>query len=128
MQGRKVMIAGGSSPSISLSLVAGNAQIDGVVKRAGKGVAGAMVVLVPKDPEIDVDLFRRDQTDLDGTFSLHGVVPGSYRLLAIEDGWDLDWSQPGVIAAYIKHGRVVEISNQAGHPLTLGEPIEVQPR
>jgi hypothetical protein len=122
------MIAGGSSPSISLSLVAGNAQIDGVVKRAGKGVAGAMVVLVPKDPEIDVDLFRRDQTDLDGTFSLHGVVPGSYRLLAIEDGWDLDWSQPGVIAAYIKHGRVVEISNQAGHPLTLGEPIEVQPR
>ena len=33
-----------------------------------------------------------------GTFSLQDVAPGSYTLVAIENGWDLDWSQPGVIA------------------------------
>jgi hypothetical protein len=33
--------ASGSSPSIALALVAGNAQIQGVVKRAGKGVTGS---------------------------------------------------------------------------------------
>jgi hypothetical protein len=43
----RVKIAGGSSPSISLTLIAGNVQVQGVVKRAGKGVVGAMVVLVP---------------------------------------------------------------------------------
>ena len=84
-----------------------------------------MVVLVPKDPEVDRDLFRRDQSDLDGTFVLHGVVPGSYILLAIENGWDLDWSQPGVITAYMKHGGRLEVGNQSGGPMNV-EAIEVQ--
>ena len=60
---------------------------------------------MPKNPEADRELFRRDQSDLDGTFLLRNVIPGSYTLLAIENGWDLDWSQPGVIAAYLKRGR-----------------------
>src|SRR6202011_5200403 len=95
-------------------------------KRAGQPFAGAMVVLVPKSPERDRDLFRRDQSDLDGTFSLQNVVPGSYTVLAIENGWDLDCSQPAVIAAYLKRGRRIEVGNQAGQPLTLAEAVEVQ--
>jgi hypothetical protein len=128
VHGHMVTIASGSSPSISLTLVAGNTQVQGVVKRAGKGVAGAMVVLVPKDPELHRELFRRDQSDLDGTFSLQGIVPGSYTVLAIENGWELDWSEPGVIAAYTKRGHPVETTNQPGKPMDLGEPIEVQSR
>jgi protocatechuate 3,4-dioxygenase beta subunit len=128
VQGSKVTIASGSSTSISLTLVAGNGQVQGVVKRSGKGVAGAMVVLVPKNPEAHRDLFRRDQSDLDGTFSLQGIVPGAYTILAIEDGWNLDWSQPGVIATYVKRGQSVEITNQSAQPLELKEPIEVQVR
>ena len=84
------------------------------------------MVLVPKYPEANRDLFRRDQSDMDGTFSLRGVIPGSYTVLAIENGWDLDWSQPGVIAAYLKRGRKIEVANQGGRPVTLAEPIEVQ--
>jgi hypothetical protein len=97
-----------------------------MVKREGKGFAGAMVVLVPEYPETNRDLFRRDQSDLDGSFSLRGVIPGSYTVLAIENGWDLDWSQPGVIAAYLKHGRKIEVVNQGSRPMTVAEPIEVQ--
>jgi len=125
-QGHKVKIAGGSSPSISLTLVEGSVQVHGVVKRAGKGVAGAMVVLVPKDPDSHRDRFRRDQSDLDGTFSLQGVVPGLYTVLAIDNGWELDWSQPTVIAAYLKRGHSVEIANESGRTVEIGEPIEVQ--
>ena len=126
IRGHKVTIPAGSLPSISLALVPGDAQIQGVVKRAEKGVAGAMVVLVPKDPDLHQDLFRRDQSDLDGTFSLQGIVPGSYTVLAIDDGWNLDWSQPAVIAAYVKRGRTVEITSQSMQPVDLGSPIEVQ--
>jgi hypothetical protein len=126
VSGHTLTVAAGSSPSLSLTLVGGSVEVQGIAKRAGKAFAGAMVVLVPKDPEMDHDLFRRDQSDLDGTFSLHGVIPGSYSLLAIENGWDLDWSKPGVIAAYRKQGRTIQVLDQMGRPMNVAEPIEVQ--
>jgi hypothetical protein len=126
VSGHTLTVTAGSSPSLSLSLVAGSVEVQGAAKRAGKAFAGAMVVLVPKDPEVDHDLFRRDQSDLDGTFTLHGVIPGSYSLLAIENGWDLDWSKPGVTAAYRKQGRTIQVVDQVGRPMNVAEPIEVQ--
>jgi hypothetical protein len=123
--GHTISINAGSSVSASVTLVEGRGEVQGTVVRAGKGFAGAMVVLVPRNPEGNRDLFRRDQSDLDGTFALHAVVPGTYTLVAIENGWDLDWSQPEVIAAYAKHGRMIEVRNQKNR---VAEPIEVQPR
>ncbi len=109
VSGHSIILTAGASASASITLVQGSIEVEGTVKKAGKGFAGAMVVLVPKNPEDHRDLFRRDQSDLDGTFSLHSVVPGSYSLMAIENGWDLDWSQSAVIAAYAKHGQSIEI-------------------
>ena len=85
-----------------------------------------MVVLVPKNPDGNRDLFRRDQSDLDGTFNLQNVVPGSYTVLAIENRWDLDWSQPGVIAAYVNRGRTIEVGNHFGRAIKLPNAVEVQ--
>ena len=126
--GRHVTIAAGSTPSISVTALVGSVVVEGVAKRAGKPFAGAMVVLVPKDVEGNRDLFRRDQSDLDGTFVFHDVVPGSYTVVAIENGWDLDWSQPEVIASYAKHGVPLQIADQAGQNLTLPSAVEVQPK
>jgi hypothetical protein len=126
VSGHTLAVTAGSSPSVSLSLVGGSIEVQGMATRAGKGLAGAMVVLVPKNPEVDHELFRRDQSDLDGTFVLHGVVPGSYTLLAIDNGWDLDWSKPGVIAVYLKRGRRIEVGSQEGRPMNVAEGIEVQ--
>jgi uncharacterized surface anchored protein len=123
--GRRVTITAGSTPSISVTALVGSVVVEGVAKRAGKPFAGAMVVLVPKDVEGNRDLFRRDQSDLDGTFSLGDVAPGSYTLVAIENGWDLDWSQPGVIAVYAKHGRAIQITNTPGKPLRVDAPVDV---
>lgn len=128
VSGRSVTVPAGASASISLTLVGGSSEIEGTAKHAGKPFAGAMVVLVPRNPERDHDLFRRDQSDLDGTFSLHNVVPGAYTLVAIENGWDLDWSQPSVISAYLHHGRKLEVGSQTGRPVTITEGIEVQSR
>jgi hypothetical protein len=126
ISGHSLSLAAGTSSSVSLAVVTGDAEIQGTATRTGKGVAGAMVVLVPKNPEADRELFRRDQSDLDGTFLLRNVIPGSYTLLAIENGWDLDWSQPGVIALYLKRGRKVEVGNQSGGSTNVAEAIEVQ--
>jgi hypothetical protein len=130
VSGHTLILPPGASASVSLTLVAGSSNIEGTAKRAGKPFAGAMVVLVPsdvaKDPELSRDLFRRDQSDLDGTFSLQNVVPGSYTLLAIENGWDLDWSQPAAITPYLSHGRTIEVGNQVGRIMKIAEAVEVQ--
>lgn len=130
VSGHALILPAGASASVSLTLVAGSANIEGTAKRAGKPFAGAMVVVVPKDaakdPEANRDLYRRDQSDLDGTFSLQNVVPGSYILLAIENGWDLDWSQPSAIAPYLAQGRTIEVGSQVGRTMKLADGVEVQ--
>jgi hypothetical protein len=57
---------------------------------------------------------------------LNSVVTGSYTIMAIQDGWDLDWSQPASIAPYMRKGEQIEIVNQRS--LSLPHPIEVQPK
>jgi Carboxypeptidase regulatory-like domain len=128
VSGHTITVTAASSPSVSLTVVGGSLNVEGTAKRAGKPFAGAMVVLVPKNPEGNRGLFRRDQSDLDGTFNLQNVVPGSYTVLAIENGWDLDWSQPAVIDAYLSHGRTIEVGNHFGQTMSLSNAVEVQPR
>ena len=50
-----------------------------------------------------------DQSDSDGTFALGGIVPGNYVLMAIEDGWDLEWREEGVLKPYREQGIKVEV-------------------
>lgn len=128
VQGRTLNVPAGSSLTLSLSLIPGELTVEGFAKHDGKAVAGAMIVLVPKDPESNRELFRRDQSDLDGSFSLHSVIPGSYTVVAIENGWDLDWSQPGVIALYCQRGQNLMVDGRAGSSIHLPQPVEVQTR
>jgi hypothetical protein len=37
----------------------------------------------------------------------------------------LDWSQPGVIAVYAKHGRPIEVTDTPGKALRVPSAIEV---
>ena len=75
LSGRSFTVPAGANLALSLSVVGGAADVNGVAQRAGKGAAGAMIVLIPKNPEANRDLFRRDQSDLDGTFTFHSVIP-----------------------------------------------------
>ncbi len=125
VSGHSVTITPGAVVSLALTLSEGSAEIEGTVQHAGKAFAGAMVVLVPRNVDGNYDLFRRDQSDLDGTFALHSVVPGAYTLVAIKDGWDLDWSEPQVIAAYAKHGRAIQVRN-GSNTLHISQTVELQ--
>jgi hypothetical protein len=127
VKGHSITVSANASASVALTLAVG-VDVQGVVKKSGKPFAEAMVVLVPKNAALDHDLFRRDQSDLDGTFSLRNVVPGSYTVVAIEDGWDLDWSRPEIIAPYVKRGRPIEVRSATSTAMQVKEPIEVQPK
>ncbi len=86
------------------------ARIDGTVLQNNQGVSQTMVVMVPERQEENRDLIRRDQSDSDGTFSLYQVLPGRYTVVAIANGWDLDWRNPEVLRPYLAHGQLVEVT------------------
>src|ERR1019366_4698762 len=97
LTGRTLEIGGSSSVHIAATVGRGVAQVDGVALRGGQPFSGAMIVLVPRDAANNSPLFRRDQSDSDGTFTLPNVVPGQYTVLALANGWDLEWGNPAVL-------------------------------
>jgi hypothetical protein len=111
-----------------VSVSEGTTRLEGFAKRDGKGAAGVMVELVPKDLSAMDGLVRRDQSDSDGSFSLRDVVPGQYTVLAIQDGWDLDWADAHTIARYLPGGVAVTVSDKAGKVVSLPAAVPVQSR
>jgi uncharacterized surface anchored protein len=126
--GHDVVIGPGTGQELTAYVAAGNVTIEGAVQKNGKPVAGAMVALIPHDPEHHLEMFRRDQSDFDGTFSMGGVVPGTYTLVAVEDAWGFEWMKPGVLARYISHGQTVNIGELMRGSVKLPDAEEVQPR
>jgi uncharacterized surface anchored protein len=114
--------------SVAVTYVSGETRVEGFALKDGKGLAGAMVVLVPRNPGVNTVLFRRDQSDSDGSFALVDAAPGQYTVVAIEDGWDLDWAKPEVIGRYLALGIGVTIGTHAEKMIHLSQPIPVQAR
>ncbi len=110
LMGRTLEVGANSSVHIAATVGRGVAQVDGVALRAGLPFAGAMIVLVPRDAANNSPLFRRDQSDSDGSFTLPNVVPGQYTVLALANGWELEWGNPAVLQPYLKGGEAVQIT------------------
>ncbi len=126
LSGRTITVGAGATVEAAVIFINGQASVEGTVVRNGKAFAGAMVVLVPEKPEDHPDLFRRDQSDLDGTFKVSGVVPGNYTLLAIDDGWDLEWSRQEVISRYLKGGQPIQIPPGSTSTVKAVGPVQAQ--
>ncbi len=107
--GSTLEITGTGSVRIGGTASRGAALVEGTVVRNGEPFSGAMVVLVPQDAVNNSPLFRRDQSDSDGTFTLADVVPGQYTAIALANGWDLEWAKPSVLQPYLKHGETVQV-------------------
>jgi len=103
-------------------------RVEGFARKDGKGIAGAMVLLVPKAPAAFPDLVRRDQSDSDGSFALRDAAPGEYTVVAIEDGWVLDWTRPEVIGRYLPGGIAVTVTDTREKVIPLSVPVPVQQR
>jgi len=124
VHGHRITI--GSDPVLlAASLARGSVSVSGFARREGVGVGGALVLLVPADAQDNADLFRLDQSDSDGSFTLNRVLPGNYTLVAIENGWSLEWSRPEAIAPYLARGVKLRIT---GEPQSLDLPgaLDVQ--
>jgi 5-hydroxyisourate hydrolase-like protein (transthyretin family) len=122
VSGRTIEVGNSANVRISGIATHGAAQVTGTALREGEPFAGAMIVLVPQDPANNLPLFRRDQSDSDGTFTLANVVPGQYTVLAIANGWDLEWANPTVLQPYLKNAQSVQVPS--GGKLDLKVQVE----
>lgn len=108
--GRSFQIATAQDVSVTIVASKGNGKITGVALKDGKPAAGVMMVLAPEDLRGNPALFRRDQSDSDGSFTLGNVVSGRYTLMAIENGWDLEWADADVMQKYVAGGEKVQLA------------------
>jgi hypothetical protein len=74
-----IRVAPGATASVTVTVVAGSVAVEGFAIKDGKPAAGVMIVLIPSNVDDNVELFRRDQSDLDGSFLLPNVIPGNGR-------------------------------------------------
>jgi hypothetical protein len=117
----------GSAP-IDLGVVASPAAgpVSGFVERDGKPSRGIFVLLVPADPHAPRAAWRTNQSDSDGSFVFAHVIPGEYSVIAIEQGWNIDWRRPEVIAPYL--ARAESLTVQPGsRRVDLKDPVQAQP-
>ncbi len=124
VKGRMLQVKAGDAPRLEIVAGSGYGQIEGMAERDGHSTSGVMVLLAPHDAKDNQILFRRDQSDSDGTFLLSNIIPGSYRLLAIDDGWEVDWADPSVLGAYLKKSIPIQVH---AHD-KLKQTVEVQSR
>jgi protocatechuate 3,4-dioxygenase beta subunit len=125
--GHDLNVTAGASLELTAFLVGGAVTVEGCARRKDKVAAGVMIALVPKDPQAHLEMFRRDQTDSDGSFVLRGVLPGSYTLVAVQDAWGFAWNQPAVLDRYVQHGQSLTIGELMTGSVHLPDPVQVQP-
>ena len=122
VSGQTVQITGGKPVELEIEMASALSKISGTARREGKPTAGAMILLVPENAEMNLPKFRRDQSDSDGSFTLHDVLPGHYRLLAIEDGWELEWANLSFLRTRLERAQKMEVQP----PKTYTEVLEVE--
>jgi hypothetical protein len=110
---RTIEIPGDQPVRLTVHTSQAKCSLTGFALKDGKPFAGAMILLVPQDADQSPALFHRDQSDSDGSFLMAPLFPGRYTLLALENGWDLEWSNPAVLFQYLPNGLSVEIQPNA---------------
>ncbi len=112
---------GSGTPTLTLQVASGRAELSGFVREADKPAPGTMVLLVPAmlGQPGDVSAVARAESNTDGSFAFRAVVPGQYIAVAIDRGWDTRWSTPEALAKYLVHGVPIELKAGARVTQTL---------
>jgi hypothetical protein len=121
-------VKAGASLSLTALIAPASGSLRGFARKDDKPAAGVLVLLLHIDQSLRRQFTSRGQSDLDGSFELREIPPGKYILLAIEDGWDLEWAKEDALAHYLPLGVPVTIPESGSSSINLPKPVIVQPR
>ncbi|HLJ88013.1 MAG TPA: carboxypeptidase-like regulatory domain-containing protein [Candidatus Angelobacter sp.] len=116
------LVIGGDGVDLELLISPGAGRIDGLAFNSrNEAVRGSYIALLPEgSTQIDSDLIRRTRADGNGKFSLDGLPPGSYRLLAWEDiNLEEMVNNPDLFRPYEKDSQAVRIEEQGQYSVSI---------
>lgn len=102
----------GEPVQLNIVLRPSDATLSGIVRKNGTPAPGVFVLLVPTGAQQTGDRAMPNQSDSDGTFNFFRVPPGDYTVVAIENGWKLDWAKADTIKPYLARGEQVRVEPQ----------------
>jgi hypothetical protein len=117
--GKQIEMRAGANVRLSIVMTKDAGTIDGLALREGKPVSEAWIFLVPSDPAHNIALFRGDQSDSDGTFTLRRILPGEYTVVAVDEGWNLEWTNPAALKPYLGGGVKLRVQPSGKHRVEL---------
>ena len=119
VEGQTIRVTASNPIQLRIELSKSLSTINGIARRNDEPFAGVMIVLVPQSPQKNLPLFRRDQSDSDGSFTLHDVLPGRYKILTIEDGWDVEWADMSLFKARLDRTPSIEVAPNRTYQTTV---------
>jgi len=108
-------VSAGPGPGVLDIVISANG---GVVEGAavgpgGRPVPGAEVVLIPERSRTRTDLFRTTVADTAGRFTISGVAPGDYRLVAWEAIEPYGFFDPNLAQQVDEHGKPIRVAESS---------------
>ncbi len=118
-EGRSFEFGGADSVRLIVEIGAGLGHVDGVVLREGKPASGVMVLMVPADGPVAASLILRNQSNTDGSFFWNSIRPGRYTIVALDNGWNLEWAKPEVLKPLLLGGETIQVAPNGQHKVTV---------
>jgi hypothetical protein len=109
------------SGALELTLSPKGGRLDGAVVNAeGQPAVGAQVVLLPEASRRQrVGLFKSTTTDQNGVFTLRGLAPGNYSIVALENVERGAWMDPNFLRGNENAAKKVEIKEGSAQSFDL---------
>ena len=115
------VLVSGSRGDLEIAISAAGARVDGVLYDAKGDPTRGSVLLAPDVPQPGPpDLYRKTSADSKGKFTLRGVAPGSYRLLAVESvNLDMEINEPDFLRTIGNRGQNVSVEENGKYTVSL---------
>lgn len=116
---------GSGTTPLEITLGANAATLEGTVQSAdGKPAPSVTITLIPDPPAPDrTDLYKQNNTDQNGQFTIKSIAPGKYRVYAWSDLEQGNQFDPEFLKNYETKGTKLDIAENGKPQVTL-TPIE----
>jgi hypothetical protein len=97
VSGNIVKIDGSCPGNVNVTMAFDGGAVTGVALRDDKPFAGGYDSAGATgcgSSSAEQILFKQEQSNSDGSFGIGAIAPGKYLLMAIEKGWDVEWTNP----------------------------------
>ena len=115
------VLVSGTRGDMELTFSAAGAQVEGVLYDSKGEPTRGSVLLAPDVPQPGPpDLYHRTSADSKGKFTLHGVAPGSYRLVALESlNLDAEINEPDFLRTIGNRGQNLSVEENGKYSVAL---------